>query len=529
MIQVVTLAPAGIFLVLMFNSNIKIDFMKRFIVAFLVLTTGSMFLSGCKKFLNVVPVDNLSGNNYWQNQKDVEAFTTGIYNQFRENTLSSAYFPTAGDLRCSPAIGTSGLGRNYITLIVYNQLNALIQTDDYFSEIFNYVGMTKWDNWYKMVQSANILYVQADKVEALTPSQSKQYRAEAVFLRNLAYFFMVRQFGDIPYYTKAYNQDPLPRMDMVKVLNNCIADMLAVKDDLPWTYEDPSIVGIRAMKGSAIALLMHMNMWAAGFETGDKTKYYKAVDELGNEIMSANKYELLPITRTKEIFKGRTKESLFEVLRSLNYGEYSNGNYLYNTFTDMVLHYPHKPVKSITKSYIYYDSKFINKLYPTGEPDKRGEYWFDPKTIYATDGSWELLKFVNIFAEEGEDVLPDDDLIVFRLPDAILLRAEAQAELGDDAGAMASANVVRKRAEADPFSGLSGKELKDAIWYERCRELMGEGHYYFDLVRTKKVMDREYCFHPISVENFKAGAWAWPIDKGALVNNPYMNLNDYWR
>lgn len=521
--------PVDIYWVLMFSFNIKIDFMKRFIFALLVLTTGSIIMTGCKKFLNVVPVDNLSGNNYWQNQRDVEAFTTGIYNQFRENTLSSAYFPTAGDLRCSPVHPTRDLGRDYIALIVSNNLNLLIQTNDYYAQIFNYKGMTKWNNWYKMVQSANILYVQADKVEALTPSQRKQYRAEAVFLRNLAYFFMVRQFGDVPYYTKAYNQDPLPRMNMVKVLQNCIADMMAVKEDLPWTFEDPSIVGIRAMRGSAIALLMHMNMWAAGFETGDKTKYYNAVNDLGDEIMKATSYELLPITRTKEIFKGRTKESLFEVLRSLNYGEYSNGDYLYNTFTDMVLHYPHKPVQSITKSYIYYDSKFINKLYPTGVPDKRADYWFDPKTLYATDGSWELLKFVNIFAAEGEDVLPDDDLIVFRLADAILLRAEAQAELGDDVGAMKTANVVRARAEAAPFSALGGKDLKDAIWYERCRELMGEGHYYFDLVRTKKVLDREYCFQPISIENFKAGAWAWPIDKSAIENNPYMNLNDYWR
>ena len=502
--------------------------MKRLIYTFLVISTSSFVLPGCKKFLNVTPIDNLSGNNYWQNQKDVEAFTAGIYNQFRENTLSSPYFATTGDLRCSPAIETSGLGRSYITYITTNNLRSLLQVGDYYGEIFNYVGLTKWNNWYKMVQSANILYVQADKVEALSASERKKYRAEAVFLRNLAYFFMVRQFGDVPYYTNAYNQAALPRMKMVQVLKNGIADMMAAKDDLPWTYDDPSIVGIRAMRGSAIALMMHMNMWAAGFDEANKDSYYTAVDKLGAEIMGNNSYALLPIERTKEIFKGRTKESLFEVLRSLNYGEYSNGAYLYNTFTDMVLRYPHKPVPSITKSYIYYNTIFINKLYPSGTPDKRAEYWFDPLTIYSTDGRWELLKFVNIFAAEGEDVLPDDDLIVFRLADAILLRAEAQAELNDEVGARTSLNLIRGRAQALPVTD-SGKDLKDAIWYERSRELMGEGHYYYDLVRTKKVLDKEYCYHPISIEDFKAGAWAWPIDKSALTDNPYMQLNDYWK
>jgi len=502
--------------------------MKRLIYTLLMAILGMATFTGCKKFLNVTPIDNLSGNNYWQTQKDVEAFTAGIYNQFRENTLSSAYFPTTGDLRCSPAVETPGLGRSYITRIVTNDIRNLLSTGGYYENLFNYQGLTKWDGWYKMIQAANVLYVQAYNVPVLSDSEKKKYRAEAVFLRNLAYFFMVRQFGDVAYYTNAYNQTALPRMKMVQVLNNCIADLKIVKNDLPWTYEDPSIVGIRAMRGSAIALLMHMNMWAAGFDEANKMKYYTDVDQLGAEIMGNNSYALLPISRTKEIFKGRTKESLFEVLRSLNYGEYSNGAYLYNTFTDMVLHYPHKPVQSITKSYIYYNSKFISTLYPTGVPDKRAEYWFDPLTLYATDGKWELLKFVNIFAAEGEDVLPDDDLIVFRLADAILLRAEAQAELGDEAGARTTVNLVRARAEADPITE-SGKDLRDAIYYERCRELMGEGHYYYDLVRTKKVLDREYCFQPISVEAFKAGAWAWPIDVAALTNNPYMTLNDYWK
>lgn len=503
--------------------------MKRFFSAFLILLTGSLIFSGCKKFLNVTPIDNLSGNNYWQSKKDVESFTLGIYNQFRENTLSSAYFATTGDLRCSPAVMTPGLGRDYITYIATNDLRSLLKTpDDYYSQIFNYVGLTKWDGWYKMIQAANILYVKAGDVPSLSATEKKQYRAEAVFLRNLAYLFLVRQFGDVPYYTNAYNQVALPRMPMVQVLNNGIADMMAVKDDLPWTYDDPSQVGIRAMRGSADALLMHMNMWAAGFDDVNKTKYYTAVNTLGTEIMGNNSYGLLPLSRTKEIFKGRTKESLFEVLRSLNYGEYSTGNYEYNTFTDMVLHYPHKPVKSITKSYIYYNNKFITKLYPLNAPDKRTTAWFDPATLYSTDGTWELLKFVNIFAAEGEDVLPDDDLMVFRLSDAILLRAEAQAELGDDVGAKTTLNVVRARAEADPVTDI-GKDLKDDIWYERARELMGEGHYYYDLVRTKKVLDKEYCYHPISVEDFKAGAWAWPLDKSALTNNPYVTLNNYWQ
>ncbi len=502
--------------------------MKKSIYIFLVLFAGSSVLSGCKKFLNVTPVDNLSGNNYWQNKKDVEAFTGGIYNKFRIATTSSAYFPAVGDMRCSPLIQTSGNGRSYISDLAGNNMRGLMKNGWWTGSYFNFVNFTKWNVWYEMIQSANILFVQVDKVPdpAFSAADKAKYRAEAVFLRNLAYLFLVRQFGDVPYYTNAYNEKPLPRMDMVEVLNRGLEDMGKYKNDLPWTYEDPSIVAIRAMRGGAIDLMMHMHMWAAGFDPANKTAHYTAVNALGDELMNQNNnsYELLPLERTKEIFKGRTREGLFEVLQSLNYGERFD---ITAAFSDMVLRYPNKQPASNSKSYTYYQSKYLDILYPAGKPDKRKDYWFD-EFMYATDGKFQLLKFVNIFAQEGEDVNPDDNMIVFRLADAILLRAEAQAELGLNADARTTVNIIRQRAGADPITE-SDEDLKDAIFYERNRELMGEGHAYFDLVRTKRVLRDKYCFHPIGVEDFNNGAWTWPIDQSAMNRNPYMTLNDFWR
>src|SRR5690606_24975940 len=154
-------------------------------------------------------------------------------------------------------------------------------------------------------------------------ARNASYTAEAVFMRNLAYFFMVRLYGDVPYYTEAYNSDPLPRTSMLTVLENCIADMKAHYQNLPWTYDDPSVIAVKAMRGSAIALMMHMNMWLAGFTENDALPYYRETADLGKEIMEQNDgaYELLPLSRTKEIFKGRTKEGLFEIVQNLNFGE----------------------------------------------------------------------------------------------------------------------------------------------------------------------------------------------------------------
>ncbi|MFB5945247.1 RagB/SusD family nutrient uptake outer membrane protein [Albibacterium profundi] len=492
---------------------------KYKILVVFCFTGLTLVFSSCKDFLNVTPVDNLSGNNYWKTVEDVEAYTAGIYSRFRDATMTNMFFPATGDMRGAP-VKPNVNGREYITELRQNNLKAYLARDGSF---FGFQRPTQWDDFYNMVQSANILYEQMDRLEpgVLSETDRVKYRAEAVFLRNLAYFFMVRLYGDVPYYTDAYNSEPLPRMNQIEVLDNCIADLMAVKNDLPWTFDDPSIVAVRAMRGSAIALLMHMNMWNAGFAE-EKTPYYEATAKLGDEILNnPGAYELLPLEETKEIFKGRTKEGLFEILQSLNYGERFS---IVAQFSDYVLHYPNKIT---TKSYVSYDPKFMDEIYPLTAIDRRKEIWFD-EDMYNTDGSMQLLKFVNIFAEEGEDQNPDDNQVVFRYADVILLHAEALAELGRDEEARTSVNMIRERAGATAFTS-SGQQLKDNIYWERCRELMGEGHYFYDLVRTKKAVDSDYSFAPIGVDAFNRGAWTWPIDESAMDNNPYMVLNNYWR
>ncbi|RKO71283.1 RagB/SusD family nutrient uptake outer membrane protein [Sphingobacterium puteale] len=504
--------------------------MKRTFIYTFLLGASLSLLSCGKDFLNITQIDKLTGNNYWTSKGDVEQYMGGIYSTFREATMTNIFFPASGDLRCAPTnrtSATSGAGRDYISLLRQNNLNSILtrsdeNQDDNFS-YFRFPRITQWNNFYKMVQNANIICYQIDNKDMpfLSEEQKKAYKAEAIFLRSLAYFFMVRLYGDVPYYTDV-NTDPLPRTNMVTVLRNVSAELDASYKDLPWTYDDPSIVAVKAMRGSALALNMHVNMWIAGFANEDKAPYYEKVASMGRELMEENggAYTLLSLTRTKDIFKGRTKEGLFEIVQNFNYGE---SFHLSASYSDYVLHAPNKVT---TKSYIYYDPKFMEKMYPPAEQDLRKTYWFDDD-IYATNGDFQCLKFANVFMEEGEDNNPDDNQMIFRYSDPILLRAEALAELNRDEEARAVVNVIRKRAEAADIME-SGDDLKDAIWWERVRELLGEGNFYYDLVRTKKVINSEYTPAPMSVGAFNGGGWTWPIDKSALVNNPYMRLNNYW-
>lgn len=502
----------------------------------LLLTT----VVGCKKYLNVDPPNDLSGNNFWQSKSDVEQFTNGLYQLFRQAVFRSnmraapgndefPFFVYTGDLRGAPFFASSFASwRQYFGQLRNNNIRSLTNkaTSDFY-DLFHHNRFTEWDRFYKVIAAANIAVDRVDDVPGLTTAEKGRYKGEAVFLRNLCYFFMVRLWGDVPYYTEPYHTEAIGRTDMVEVLKKCSADLLAYKDGLPWTYDDPAIIAVRAMRGSALVLNMQINMWLAGFDAANSMAYYKAVDESGTELYEQNgkSYGLLPLEQTRTIFKGRTREGLFEIPQNVNYGE----SFGWSAYSDNVLRAPYKNYQ-ITSSYIYYQEDFMRKLYPDGEPDKRKQFWFETQDMYKSDGTFLMLKFANVFANENaEDANPDDNQTVFRLSGAYLLHAEALANLGEENRARDMANIVRDRAGARPFTS-SGKDLKEDIFFERCRELMGEGHYWYDVVRTKRIIDNDYKFgYHCTVQQFKDGAWTWPLSEKTRVNNPKIVLNEYWR
>jgi hypothetical protein len=106
-----------------------------------------------------------------------------------------------------------------------------------------------------------------------------------------------------------------------------------------------------------------------------------------------------------------------------------------------------------------------------------------------------------------------------RFADVLLMAAEALNRGGvDDTQALIYLNQVRERAFGNSNSNTSatGSALTDAIWEERRLELMGEGHRFFDLVRTGQaasaiegfVTDKHEVF-PIPFEEiqFSNGNW----------------------
>jgi hypothetical protein len=479
----------------------------------------------------VTPIDALSGNNFWQKQRDVEEYTNGIYTRLRSKFGNSMLIP-AVDMRGNFVKIVNNLdasGNGPVNNLISNNLKPVISgTSTYDNRL---KSIMNWKGWYDVIAASNILYYEVDNVPEgeLSQTERRRYKAEAVFTRNLSYLYICKLYGDAIYYTEAYHNKALARSPQVEVLNNCIADMLKAKDDLPTRYTESSLLGLRPTRASAVALLIHLNMWAAAWDNGDKLHYYETVLDLARELETYTDYQVLPKTteNTKMIFKGRSAENLFGILQDYNYGESFDQFAIYSFFFS---HYPYRGNIQKTNSHMTYDKEYIEKLYPIAEADNRRVLWFE--NYSADNPTFQFKKYINTYSVgTGTTVTmnSDDSAIIFRMSDIILLAAEAAAELEDNDVALGYLNQVRAAAGA-PAINSSGSTLKDDIYKERCRELIGEGHFYFDLVRTKRVVLSEFSKSVMSVGAFNSGAWTWPliISSEEQSANPNLRGNNYW-
>ena len=110
----------------------------------------------------------------------------------------------------------------------------------------------------------------------------------------------------------------------------------------------------------------------------------------------------------------------------------------------------------------------------------------------------------------------DNDYVVFRLADAILMRAEAAMHLGKTAEALADVNTIRERSLVSPLTALT----MDDILAERGRELAWEGWRRNDMIRFG-VFSKERKF----MKNTDKTRELFPIPQNRIDANPLLQQN----
>ncbi|MGJ1262145.1 RagB/SusD family nutrient uptake outer membrane protein [Sphingobacterium spiritivorum] len=429
------------------------------------------------------PISNFSGQGYYKKPSDAQAGVNGIYNSMQSLfRLNFAYWGEgrADNVTTRHSGDPFALQQNVLTPII---------------------NSARWDNFYTLISRANYAIKYTPQVFGEGESElKKQLLGQSHALRAIAYFYLVRIWGEVPLITEPYES---VEQDLF-VKQNTTAEVLAkVEEDLLFATENcaSSYSGARnrvlITKGAAYAYLTQLYMW--------QKKYDKAIAAAQN-ILGDPQYNLVAMSDWNDIFvKGSSTESIFEV----GYNEtQTNGlRILYAIGSDS----DYVPSTSFIASIEQGDLRKA-RIYDVTQ--------VQPRKIWKFFGQG--------FNDESADP-SSNNIVLTRLADIILLKAEAHAQLQQPTEALELLNRIRRRAGLSVMDEASANNLYgnlvNAILHERSIELCFEGHRWFDLVRTGKAISTMKPINGLADER----NLVWPIHESAVLRNPNLNQNEFYK
>lgn len=342
-----------------------------------------------------------------------------------------------------------------------------------------------WASAYSGINRANNLLDAIPGISDMSAGEKDVAKGEALFIRSLLYWTLVRAFGDVPLIldpsrgvSEASNVSRTPAAD---VYAQIISDVEDAVNLLP-----PGRVTGRATKQAANALLARIYL--------DAGNYTQARDK-ATAVIGSGLYSLPANFRSNWTSKNNT-ESIFELQYSVN-----------NTTSLAFWYYPSQLGGRLGFSP---SADFASSFEPN---DQRRRASMD--SVVTSGG--EVIYYGNKYHRVSSE---DDNVIVLRLAEMYLIRAEANARLNADAATVrADLDVLRRRAGlGDLLETVTGQAaLFTAILQERRAELAFEGHRFFDLRRLGRAE---------AVLSIPATRLLWPIPQAERDVNPNLGQNN---
>gem|GEM_PF-361306 len=514
----------------------------RSIAGICLLATSSMFVS-CEKELENVLKNDTYGNVYWKNAGDVEGALNGAYGLFRNAINTNQAFFIWGDAPIGKFVTNDGTNHSEI----FNSGS--------FVTPYRETGVHNWTNWYRIIDVANLVITKTPEIPdaSFAEGQKNYLLGQAYYMRALAYFYMTRVWGDVPLQTKptqtaddAEQKGATPSDEILKLV---VSDAQKASSLMTWASVDES-GRRRGNKGAALALLAH----ATAFQN-DYAKTLVYADSVINQ--TAN-YSLLPGGNVRDVFKNATaRENIFVItqkdseIESSGYNQDVVGVFSANlTFTTTSnLTYPGFPY-AVPNYYV--DQSRLNRLYSDAADLRRDDFFvkFDdgPVTVdnSAITARYAMRKYSNFVFKNSTglgNLRAESNIVIFRLADLILLKSEALLNLKRSGEARDALNQIKLRAGISQAStAMDDRSLYTEILMERQRELIGEGHNYFDLVRNiwKKKSEAEFHFSSSSLiywslargangsDRLALKGFYFPIHNGNLNSNKDLTQIPYW-
>ena len=438
------------------------------------------FTSSCSdNFIDRKPVYSQDSENYFNSKDDYNNALIGAYQLLQSTFMNVLVGEIASD-------NTLSGGESANDVVGIQQIDNMIQTGN------NGNLKNIWDWMFAGVYRASYIIEFKDKIDF---DGKNQIIAEARFLRAYYQFELVKWFGGIPLKgDKRFllgDEKTIPRSSISE-------SYAAIEADLNYAVANLNSIAPqtgRATKGAAQALLGKVYLY--------QNKYTSAATTLQNVINSGT-YSL--VTNYNSIFEEageNNAESVFEVQYTDIQGagfdclQCSQGNvavgyngvrnYTGPFFSDGFSF--NVPTQNAVDAFEVGDNRknvailniqtwatANNATYGTGY---KNTGYFNRKYIPRTRSG---------LAQGDLHLTNPNNYRSIRYADVLLMAAEANSKIGADVNARLYLNQVRQRAFGDNNHNItaSGAALTDFILTERRVELLGEGHRFFDLVRTGK-------------------------------------------
>jgi len=422
--------------------------MRNHIFIVLIFLTSCI---SCKKILDVVSPNAVADADVFTSVAGLRNARIGMYNTLQDKNYYGSSYPLLAE--CYTDNGTTG-GYNVVDL---DDIAArIIQTSNLYPQNI-YIAI------YNSIYTANKIIGNIDKVPNLDATEKSNTLGEALFIRALGHFDLLRLFGEHWDKTSAYGisiittanapKTPVARSTVDDSYKQIIADLQQAITSMN------TINGNQYASASAAkALLARVYLYY-----GDNTN----AASMASDVINDNSFSLFGSADfTKTYTDKLTPESVFELKFDLQNPS------VYNIVTYV------RP-DALRTEVLFLAAADLNNFFLNRPTDKRSvlvDFSNEDPSIQP-DGRTQKYR--------GETT-KDNSAYIIRLAEMYLIRAEA---LGRTAG-IADLNTLREnRGMAD----LTGADVPDdasylnAVLDERRAELNFEGHRLFDLARTGKV------------------------------------------
>lgn len=511
--------------------------------------------SACDSFLDESPRDQLTTNSYYQSEAHAQQNVNYLY-----RTGVPARLTSTGAYQGSIA-QIQGALTGYFT----NTYEGQELTYKYGREMTRQqntmtVGVAlggEWDAAYKAINVANAAIANIPNID-MDAAKVSTLVAEAKFFRAWNYFFLVKLFGDVPFYTEPSSVENLmlPRTPKATIYSQIEADLKDAIANLPAKTFGEN--GHRATKYAAAMVLAD-----AYFYQGDNANAAATIKTVLNSehaltahktTITAANYETTKLESAWNQL--RTTDDLAETIYAYEYdGSVSKASrWSPMAFDSSILAFGDACKYSIAERIYGPIPSYLN-VYEEGDmralPNQFYHWEFthpeNDKLTWKREakdgpGAWYFYTyedmFVNGFGTKDRDI--------YRYAEALLLAAEAIAQSGTVAEAApylaeikARANMEGKTAAAiaTELAALSKEAFVEECWKERLRELPFDFKIWDDCVRTGKF--------PVISETVKGGVTfetlvgaknasgytikdsdlLWPISPDEIQRNPELTQN----